>query len=223
MTRDENTEGRDPWGSDKENMLPFSLTFKRFLEFSIEDDRRADLWDELIDERPLRALLNIFHNITVKRASAPHFNASLKNTADWVNSVAANMRQYSTLVQFGGRCTHTLWINNIAGILDGISNNISTDVCTASVLANEYEIVHRIVFEELKANGLESAGRLAFLKHGYDFFQPLGEEPSWQTDWEETSTWDPIELDVYTNWTTRSTKPGMRPVGEKYRIIAGNT
>ena len=47
--------------------------------------------DKLINECPLRALLNIFHNITVKRASAPHFNASLKNTTKWINSVAANM------------------------------------------------------------------------------------------------------------------------------------
>ena len=44
--RDENAEGRDPWGSDKENTPPSSLTFKRFLEFSIENDHHADLWGQ---------------------------------------------------------------------------------------------------------------------------------------------------------------------------------
>lgn len=158
-----------------------SLTYELFVEYSVEDERRADLWDELEDHKPLRSLLHIFHNITTKRASAPFFVFSLQDTASWITSLAQRLYRHTALLQLHINNDHAARFAEMAKTFENVGQYLANDATSAGIMAIEFGAVHRLVFEELRRNGLESAGLRAFTKHGYAFFEPLERGEGWNS------------------------------------------
>ena len=160
-------------GSEPDNfgaILPDDLTYEAFHQYYSNDERRADLYEEIKEgggSDTILTLLRIFHQTIVYERSATKLRLSNLFAHNRLDHLATDLQQYASLTFDKDAKSLTAFLFNFSH--DARTNKALLAENDSSILglAATYHHTRTAIFGVLQQDGVAWLGNRSFVKHGY--------------------------------------------------------
>jgi hypothetical protein len=167
------TYGSDSSPQDADDLtqfLPEHLTAEAFNHFSLDDERRADLWDETEGAalaQSIRTLLALYHQTRKEEHGARILNIGNAFVHNQMQNLSTDLSTYSAFVRANSIALFGTMLGNFANYSQGTRIITLQQIERTNTVVQSFAHIRTQIFLALIDLGIEHSGRATFTRHKY--------------------------------------------------------